>query len=161
MNGALAETKAIIENFARMQLTDAEHINFGRIPNRVMAGNEMIYNTTDGTPWMVREIWQYLSYSGDIEFAKKIYPVVQTYIAGVEKNYLNQDGFMQHRAPDTWMDAKLQGKYAWSPRGDCANDIQALWFTSLLVAKALADINQDYISAAQISANGDENAAKF
>ena len=69
--------------------------------------------------------------------------MVQTYIAGIEKHYLDDHGLMTHRDPDTWMDAKLEGKLPWSARGTRANDIQALWYTSLLVAVELAKLTGD------------------
>ncbi|AJR05391.1 glycogen debranching protein [Photobacterium gaetbulicola] len=147
VNGDFADAKTIIDNFASMQLTDESNVNFGRIPNRVTSLTNIIYNTTDGTPWMVREVWDYLRYSGDKGYAKAIYPVVQTYIAGIEKHYLDEHGLMTHRDPDTWMDAKLEGKLPWSARGTRANDIQALWFTSLLVAVELAKLTGDEQSA--------------
>ncbi|MGF1682101.1 amylo-alpha-1,6-glucosidase [Photobacterium minamisatsumaniensis] len=143
VNGDFDDAKTIIDNFASMQLADQDSVNYGRIPNRVTSLTNIIYNTTDGTPWMVREIWDYLRYSGDKDYAKAVYPVVQTYIAGIEKNYLDQYGLMTHRDPDTWMDAKLEGKLPWSARGTRANDIQALWYTSLIVAVELAKLNGD------------------
>lgn len=143
VNGDFDDAKSIIDNFASMQLKDDTNINYGRIPNRVTSLTNIIYNTTDGTPWMVREVWDYLRYSGDKDYARSIYPVVKTYIDGIEKNYLDQHGLMTHRDPDTWMDAKLEGKLPWSARGNRANDIQALWYTSLKVAVELAKLNQD------------------
>ncbi|MGR5065048.1 amylo-alpha-1,6-glucosidase [Photobacterium sp. DNB22_13_2] len=143
VNGDFDDAKTIIDNFASMQLSDESSVNFGRIPNRVTSLTNIIYNTTDGTPWMVREIWDYLRYSGDKDYAAAIYPVVQTYIAGIEKHYLDEHGLMTHRDPDTWMDAKLEGKLPWSARGTRANDIQALWYTSLLVAVELAKLTDD------------------
>ncbi|KLV06954.1 glycogen debranching protein [Photobacterium aquae] len=147
VNGDFHDAKAIIDNFSAMQLVDESSVNYGRIPNRVTSLTNMIYNTTDGTPWMVREVWDYLRYSGDIDYAKAIYPVVQTYIDGIEKYYLDSYGLMTHRDPDTWMDAKLEGRIPWSARGNRANDIQALWYTSLLVAVELAKLNADPANA--------------
>lgn len=143
VNGDFEDAKTIIDNFASMQLSDESSVNFGRIPNRVTSLTNIIYNTTDGTPWMVREIWDYLRYSGDKDYAAAVYPVVQTYISGIEKHYLDEHGLMTHRDPDTWMDAKLEGKLPWSARGTRANDIQALWYTSLLVAVELAKLTGD------------------
>lgn len=143
VNGFMDEAKKIIDCFAQWQVKDPDDRHYGRIPNRVSAFDQMIYNTTDGTPWMIRAMWDYLRYSGDIDYAKVIYPVVQTYIAGVEKHYLDDYGLMIHRDPDTWMDAKLAGVLPWSSRGDRANDIQALWYTSLQVAVKLAVLNGD------------------
>ncbi|WP_236534424.1 amylo-alpha-1,6-glucosidase [Vibrio vulnificus] len=66
INGLFDEAKAIISNFASMQKSDLDDVNHGRIPNRVTSKTNIIYNTTDGTPWMIREIMEYLHYSGDI-----------------------------------------------------------------------------------------------
>ncbi len=143
INGELEEAKQIIENFAGMQMTDKTSVNYGRIPNRVTSKTNIIYNTTDGTPWMIREIMEYLNYSGDTTFAQHIYPVVKRFIEGIELNYLAADGLMTHRDPDTWMDAKIEGKLPWSARGPKANDIQALWFESLQSAINLASLLDD------------------
>ena len=143
VNGEFEEAREIIDNFASMQMIDPDSINLGRIPNRVTSKTNIIYNTTDGTPWLIREIGEYINYSGDLEYAKSIYPMVKRFIKGVEKHYLDRDGLIKHRHPDTWMDAKIEGEIPWSPRGPKANDIQALWYESLQVAKQLAELNQD------------------
>lgn len=143
VNGQWQDAKAVICDFAAMQMQDKTNRNYGRVPNRVTSKTNIIYNSTDGTPWMVREIMEYINYSGDIEFSREIYPVVKRFIEGVEKNYLDSDGLMLHRDPDTWMDAKINGEIPWSPRGPKANDIQALWFESLNVAAELALWNHD------------------
>lgn len=140
INGKLEEAKAIIKNFATMQLDDPDSVNHGRIPNRVTSKTNIIYNTTDGTPWMIREIMEYINYSGDMKFASDMYPVVLRFIEGVEQHYLDQDGLLKHRHPDTWMDAKIAGQLPWSPRGPKANDIQALWYESLLCGAQLAEL---------------------
>ena len=143
VNGLFSEAKEIIENFASMQMLDENSANYGRIPNRVTSKTNIIYNTTDGTPWMIREALEYINYSGDVAFAKAIYPTLKRFITGVEKHYLNEDSLMAHRHPDTWMDAKIDGMTPWSPRGPKANDIQALWFESLNCAIQLATLVGD------------------
>lgn len=143
INGQFSESRAIIENFASMQMQDHTSVNYGRIPNRVTSKTDIIYNTTDGTPWMIREVMEYINYSGDIAFAKDIYPIVKRFIDGIESNYLSEDGLLKHRHPDTWMDAKIKGQIPWSPRGPKANDIQALLFESFHVAARLAEMNKN------------------
>lgn len=160
-NGQFDEAKAIIENFAAMQMTDKQSKNYGRIPNRVTSKTNIIYNTTDGTPWMIREIMEYINYSGDLAFAHKMYPVVARFIEGVENNYLDEDGLMKHRHPDTWMDAKINGQIPWSPRGPKANDIQALWFESLQCAILLAELIDDEESQAKWRAMADKVKESF
>lgn len=110
VNGDFATAKSIIEDFARLQETRPDSVHYGRIPNRVSSDSQIIYNTTDGTPWMIRELLEYLNYSGDTAFASKLYPVLKHFISGVERHYLADDGCMLHRDPDTWMDAKIEAR---------------------------------------------------
>lgn len=147
VNGDFATAKSIIEDFAHLQETHPDSIHYGRIPNRVTTDCHIIYNTTDGTPWMIREALEYLNYSGDTHFIDNLYPILKHFITGVERHYLADDGCMLHRDPDTWMDAKIKGQLPWSPRGPKANDIQALWYESLLVGITLAQQLGDFISA--------------
>ena len=52
--------------------TSAKRPNsYGRIPNRVML-KDIIYNTTDGTPWFVIACEKYVKYSGDSDFISRI-----------------------------------------------------------------------------------------
>lgn len=100
VNGEFDEARDIITNFASMQLDDLKDKNHGRIPNRVTSETNIIYNTTDGTPWMIREIFEYINYSGDTQFAQQMLPIIERFIEGVEKHYLDDDGLMRHRDPD-------------------------------------------------------------
>ncbi|GAL02554.1 glycogen debranching enzyme [Photobacterium aphoticum] len=68
---------------------------------------------------------------------------------------------MTHRDPDTWMDAKLEGRLPWSARGDRANDIQALWYTSLLVAVELAKLTGDEANAERYCVMAEQVKASF
>jgi len=140
VNGDFDIAKAIIDNFATLQNTDTQSKDYGRIPNRVTSLDNIIYNTTDGTPWMVREVGEYLRYTGDTEYAAAIYPVVKLYLEGALSNYVDADGLLTHEAADTWMDAQIDGSVPWSARGSRAVDIQALWFSALQVAADLADL---------------------
>ncbi len=117
--------------------------DYGRVPNRVAKNSSIIYNTTDGTPWFIREAWEYLQYTGDRKFAKDVYPVIKRAMDGAILNYVDKQGFLTHAAADTWMDAKIGGKLPWSDRGTRANDIQVLWYNSLMNGAELAKLNGD------------------
>ncbi len=116
---------------------------FGRVPNLVTARNSVMYNTTDGTPWFIREVLEYLRYTGDKEFVKQIYPTVRLAIEGAISNYVDDKGYLTHADADTWMDARINGKEPWSARGNRANDIQALWFTALRAGSLMASQSGD------------------
>ncbi len=144
VSGHFDQAKAIIDNFLRWQKNDDKHSPlYGRIPNRVAAEREKIYNTVDGTPWLIRALYDYVQYSGDKAYALAQLPRLETYLDGVEKHWLDDNGLITHDDADTWMDARIEGQQAWSPRGNRAVEIQALWCTALdIVVPWLRDVGQ-------------------
>lgn len=116
--------------------------SYGRVPNRVTSMDNMIYNTTDGTPWLIREIYEYIQYTGDLEYGKEIFPMVEIAMNGVIENFMDESGYMTHDDADTWMDARINGKQPWSSRGSRAVEIQALWFSMLEISSYLANLNK-------------------
>jgi glycogen debranching enzyme len=140
VGGLFEDAKDVIRNFARWQNTDKASKDCGRIPNRVAGPGDIIYNTTDGTPWMIREIHELLQYTGDTRFAQEMFPAVRLALESAMKTYCDKQGLLTHDDADTWMDARIEGKTPWSPRGDRANDIQVLWFTALLAGARLAEM---------------------
>jgi len=141
--GMFDEAKEVLRNFLRYQNRDKKSPDYGRVPNRVASATDIIYNTTDGTPWLIREVYEYLCFTGDTDFAKEIYPAVKLALEGAIQNYVDNRGFLTHADADTWMDAKIEGKLPWSARGNRANDIQALWFTALQAGAKIAELNSD------------------
>jgi glycogen debranching enzyme len=139
----IAEAKEILESFAEFQITDSSSHYFGRVPNRVTL-KDSIYNTTDGTPWFAIQAMNYVNYSGDFAFLRRVYPVLKTAIAGAEKYYLDSLGFLTHRDAETWMDA-VGPEGPWSPRGNRAIDIQVLWLRELIATKIAAQYVNDAV----------------
>jgi glycogen debranching enzyme len=139
-SGQFQQANKILENFAAHQQTDENNPLLGRIPNRI-TNNEIIYNTADGTWWFIRACYEYLLFSGDQDFAVSILPVVKRAIEGTLKYKADQNFFVTHGDAETWMDAQYE-KGAWSPRGNRAVEIQALWYTALQCAAQIALLNQ-------------------
>ncbi|MCB2199285.1 hypothetical protein KQI63_07765 [bacterium] len=132
--------KAVLERFAKWQNVDPESSDYGRMPNRARP-DEVIYNTADGTPWFVRELYEYGLYTGDIELWREMMKpggVVERSIEGTIEYHTDDYGFLTHGEADSWMDARGP-EGAWSPRGDRAIEIQALWLTQLEAAVAMAE----------------------
>jgi len=140
--GDFSTARAVLDNFARYQNLDPTDRNRGRIPNRVNA-HEILYNTVDGTPWLIRELAEYLRHTGDRAFAQALRPLVKRYVEGALDSYVDADGLLRHDDADTWMDARIEGNQPWSPRGDRAVEIQALWIESLEVGHQLAEADRD------------------
>jgi glycogen debranching enzyme len=150
VSGQFSDAKAVLANFARYQnLKQPRDKEYGRIPNRVAAGESIIYNTVDGTPWMLREALEYIRYTGDKEFAAQMYKLALPYFDGAIEHYMDQDGLQAHDSADTWMDARIDNRQPWSARGPRAVEIQALWYTALQTGAYLADEAGDTQKAAQ------------
>ncbi|MES2898580.1 MAG: amylo-alpha-1,6-glucosidase [Pseudomonadota bacterium] len=154
VSGQFPQARDVLLNFARFQnLKEPRDRDYGRIPNRVAArpdaANDIIYNTVDGTPWMLREAIEYIRYTGDMGFAQAMHKVAVPYFDGAIANYVDADGLLRHDSADTWMDARIENKQPWSARGPRAVEIQALWYTALQSGATLADQAGDKVRAVQ------------
>lgn len=130
VTGQFDIARKILLSFAEYQNKDKNSKFYGRVPNRVRP-DDIIYNTTDGTPRFIHALYEYIRYSGDTTLIQKLYPVIQRSIEGPIKYWVDGKGYLTHDDADTWMDAKWEGKIPWSPRGNRAVDIQSLWFDQL------------------------------
>jgi len=137
-SGLFDEARAVLLGFARHQCTDRSKPEWGRIPNRYRNDTDVIYNTADGTLWFIREVWEYLQYSRDMTILDELDPVLDLAFKADLSLRTDSRGFLLHADADTWMDARISGNEPWSPRGDRANDIQALWYTALRIGSKIA-----------------------
>jgi len=161
VTGQFDVAKQILKDFAELQDTDPASETYGRIPNRANLEG-ILYNTTDGTPRFVIQALELAEYSGDTEFLHDIYPAIKISIDASIRNYTDNKGYLTHADADTWMDVKRNG-IPGSPRGNRANDIQALWYEQLVAGSKIAALMDDMCSAeewsglAQILAGNFEN----
>ena len=130
VNGEFEVTREILSDFSRLQDIDPKSPTLGRIPNRANIDG-ILYNTTDGTPRFVMQVADYVRYSGDTAFIREIYPAVSRSITASIALFTDENGYLCHADADTWMDVKRKG-IPGSPRGNRANDIQALWYHQLM-----------------------------
>lgn len=124
---------------------DPASTTFGRIPNRVRPGEEIAYNTADGTPLWVLGVYQYGVYARDRGIWRTLLlnegdgataGALQVAIAGALQHSDGQ-GFLRHGDGDTWMDA-IGPDGPETPRGDRAVEIQALHYAALDAAIRMA-----------------------
>jgi len=141
VRGEFETAREILESFASLQLVDEGSKLYGRVPNFAMPG-EIYYNTADGTWWFVRETYEYLRYTGDLDFARRFMPVIERAIEGALERRTDDDGFLLHGQAETWMDAGGE-EAPFSPRGNRAVDVQVLWHTALLSGARIADVTGD------------------
>jgi glycogen debranching enzyme len=138
VSGQFDQAKAVLANFARYQNLERDNANYGRIPNRVSSSTETIYNTVDGTPWMLREALETIRYTGDTAMARRMFQLALPYFDGAIARYAGADGLLAHDSADTWMDARIANREPWSARGPKAVEIEALWYTALRAGAELA-----------------------
>lgn len=129
VTGRFQDAREILRSFADFQERESTSSNYGRIPNFVNP-SDRAYNTADGTPRFIMMAREYIERSGDRRFLAEIFPVVVRAIEGTLRNHSDSLGFLTHAGAESWMDA-AGPEGAWSPRGNRANDIQALWSMQL------------------------------
>ena len=149
VTGQFDVAKKILKDFVELQDTDPASETYGRIPNRANLEG-ILYNTTDGTPRLVIQALEVAKYSGDTEFLQELYPAIKMSIDASIKNYTDEKGYLTHADADTWMDVKRNG-IPGSPRGNRANDIQALWYAQLMAGSEIAALMDDLGSAEEWS----------
>jgi 4-alpha-glucanotransferase len=100
------------------------------MPNIVNPDN-LQYAGIDGTWWFVRAAWKYYLATGDREFLIEAWPRVRLAIDGALEKAVDHRGFLTHGDGETWMDAGGEHN-PYSPRGDRAVELQALFHHGLL-----------------------------
>jgi glycogen debranching enzyme len=116
----------VFRSFAALQDTDPTSKTYGRVPNRARPDGVQ-YNSADGTPRFIITLADLVKRSGNVALARELWPAVKRAVEGVLANNVDEHGLITHDDADTWMDAKEKGVRAWSPRGNRAIDVQALW----------------------------------
>jgi glycogen debranching enzyme len=146
INGQYEEAARVFESFAALQDVDPKSKTYGRVPNRARPDG-IEYNSADGTPRFIITLADLVNRSGDVALAKRLWPAVKRAVEGVLANNVDEHGLITHDDADTWMDAKEKGVRAWSPRGNRAIDVQALWkraFDALEGLGKWADVGQGH-----------------
>ncbi len=153
VTGRYTDAHAVLENFLRFQKqAPTGDAQLGRVPNRVAAGDNIIYNTIDGTPWLFRSALDYLRYSGDRPFIARLVPALRIWLAGVRRHGRDSYGLLTHDAADTWMDARIDNRQPWSPRGNRAVEIQALYYAALQASAEIFTLAGTQEDAQQVQA---------
>jgi len=143
--GQFPLARQILESFGSFQQYDSLSPDYGRIPN-IVTVTDTAYNTADGTPRFVDMAREYVARSGDERFLLRMYPVILRSIEGTLKYHTDSLSFLTHGDAETWMDA-VGPLGPWSPRGNRANDIQALWARQLDAGVWCASRLGDFVSA--------------
>jgi hypothetical protein len=141
VSGNFAPAKEILQSLSERQDRDPRSPAFGRIPGRIGA-SQALFTSADVTPRFIEALGEYVNYSGDTEFARSMFPTVKRAIEGTLRNHVDRTILLTHGDAETWMDA-VGPRGPETPRGNRANDIQALWYRQLLISTWLAGIADD------------------
>jgi len=136
VSGDFATAETLLRSFATYQETDPTSARQGRVPNFVTV-DQVQYASIDGTWWFVRALDELWRQSGNHEFAAEMAPVVFRAVDGALSHAVDDEGFLTHGDGETWMDGGGE-QHPYSPRGDRAVEVQALWHRGLLTAARLA-----------------------
>ena len=116
----------------------------GLIPNMLSTNSEeMSYNSVDTSLLFIDRVYQVYKQTNDLEFVREVWPVlkeiIEGYMQGIDFGIkMDKDGLISHDPGLTWMDVKLDGKYA-TPRDDKAVEIQALWYNALKIMEFFSE----------------------
>lgn len=139
VTGRFEQAAHIIGNFLKYQDTDSSSSTYGRIPNVILDEKHIQYNTGDATPLFIRELYEYFLYTGDVTTIMSMWNNIILAIDSVYMAKKDENNFICNDDADDWMDARIAGKEAYSPRGDKQVEIQVLWFVALHVVINIAD----------------------
>lgn len=137
--GRYAEAKSILETFLQYEQD-------GLMPNLFPEGKTApMYNTVDAALLFIRDVWLYARYTGDLDFVRRAWPVMERIVAA----YRSGTRFGIHMEPDgliaagqgldqvTWMDVRI-GEILPTPRHGKPVEINAYWYNALRMLEELA-----------------------
>ncbi|MBU1699147.1 MAG: hypothetical protein KJ927_04895 [Candidatus Eisenbacteria bacterium] len=159
-NGDFSTAETVLRSFATFQATDPNNPHEGRLPNFVTV-EQVQFAGIDGTWWFVRALDELWRRSGWDDFAREMTPVVLRAVEGALRHAVDEHGFLQHGDGETWMDAGGEA-HPYSPRGNRAIEVQALFHRGLLTASRLAArFSDDAELSSRYQHRADQLAANF
>lgn len=132
--GAYETAQSILRTFARYEKK-------GLMPNLFPEGKkEPLYNTADAALLFINCVWLLYKAVGDIEFVRKIYPlmerIIDAYRQGTDYNiHMDEDGLLEAGSgldQVTWMDVRIDDMLP-TPRHGKPVEINAYWYNALKV----------------------------
>ena len=138
--GRFEDAKSILRTF---QANEKD----GLMPNLFPEGeSQPMYNTVDAALLFIDCVWQYVQRTGDKEFLKEAFPVMERIIAGYRKGthhsiYMDNDGLIHAGGgmdQVTWMDVCVNGILP-TPRHGKPVEINAYWYNALRIMAVFAE----------------------
>ena len=120
----------------------------GLMPNLFPeGGKEPMYNTVDAALLFINSVWLYVQKSGDREFVREMWPVMERIVEHYRKGtdfgiHMDTDGMiMAGEGLDqvTWMDVRV-GEILPTPRHGKPVEINAYWYNALKIMEQLSEM---------------------
>lgn len=128
--------------------TFAAYEKDGLMPNLFPeGGKEPMYNTVDAALLFINSVWLYVQKSGDREFVREMWPVMERIV----EHYRKGTGFGIHMDTDglimagegldqvTWMDVRV-GEILPTPRHGKPVEINAYWYNALRIMEKFSEM---------------------
>ena len=118
----------------------------GLVPNLFPEGGcDPMYNTVDAALLLIDALWQYHSRTGDMDFVREAYPVMESIITNYQKGThhsigMDSDGLIFAGGgldQVTWMDVCVNGILP-TPRHGKPVEINAYWYNALKIMAVFA-----------------------
>ena len=118
----------------------------GLVPNLFPEGGlDPMYNTVDAALLLIDSVWQYVRRTGDTDFAREAWPVLERIIAGYRAGThhsiaMDTDGLIRAGGgldQVTWMDVCVNGILP-TPRHGKPVEINAYWYNALRIMDEFA-----------------------
>ena len=128
--------------------TFAAYEKDGLMPNLFPeGGKEPMYNTVDAALLFINSVWLYVQKSGDREFVREMWPVMERIVEHYRKGtdfgiHMDTDGMiMAGEGLDqvTWMDVRV-GEILPTPRHGKPVEINAYWYNALKIMEQLSEM---------------------
>ena len=139
VSGRFEQAAHIISIFLKYQNMDKNSPTYGRIPNVIWNEENIMFNTADATPLLIRELYEYYLYTGDVATVMSVWNRIILAVDAVYIAHKDKQNFVPNEDADDWMDARILGEDSYSPRGDKQVEIQSLWFTALYAVVRMAE----------------------
>lgn len=151
--GRYEDAKSILRTFLAYEKD-------GLVPNLFPEGeNQPMYNTVDAALLLIDALWQYVQRTGDFDFVREAWPVMERIVAAYRKGThhsigMDTDGLIFAGGgldQVTWMDVCVDGILP-TPRHGKPVEINAYWYNALRIMDALAqELGEDPADYAELA----------
>ena len=122
----------------------------GLVPNLFPEGTQApMYNTVDAALLLIDAVWQYVQRSGDRDFVREAFPVLERIVAAYRQGTdhaisMDNDGLIRAGSGSdqvTWMDVCINGILP-TPRHGKPVEINAYWYNALRIMAEFSEMLQ-------------------